>query len=122
MANGVNITCIESDMFEKIEGKFDMIVSNPPYIETETIKTLSPEVKNEPMLALDGGEDGLMFYRMLADKSRAYLNSNGILAVEIGYQQKEKVMGIFEKAGFCEIYSKKDYGKIGRASCRERVS
>lgn len=104
------IKFLESNMFEKIKGRFDFIVSNPPYIETETIKNLSSEVKNEPLLALDGGRDGLAFYRVLVEKSRKYLTDNGILAVEIGYNQKEKVIELFKKAGFCEVYSKKDFG------------
>lgn len=110
----VKIEWIQSDLFENIEGKFDVIVSNPPYIETKTISTLSPEVKNEPFLALDGGEDGLEFYRVLTQEAKRYLVSGGILAVEIGYNQKEKVMQLFEKAGFCEIYAKKDWGKQDR--------
>lgn len=99
----------ESDMFEKIHQKFDIIVSNPPYIETKTMENLSPEVKNEPKIALDGGEDGLRFYRILAEKAKDYLEKNGILAVEIGYNQRENVTQIFENAGFCEVYAKRDF-------------
>ena len=94
---------IESDLFEKIEEKFDIIVSNPPYIETGVIKTLPKEVQNEPTLALDGGEDGLKFYRDLLDKAPYYLNENGYLCMEIGYNQKEEVIKIAEKTG---LYSK----------------
>ncbi len=108
------IKFLKSDMFENIKGKFDVIVSNPPYIEVETIKNLSIEVKSEPVIALDGGKDGLKFYRVLAKKSKEHLKNNGFLAVEIGYQQKEKVMEIFEREGFCEIYSKKDFGGNNR--------
>lgn len=104
------VSLLHSNMFEKIEGKFDRIVSNPPYIETSVIKDLSEEVKNEPEIALDGGEDGLKFYRILADEARNYLEKDGILAVEIGFNQKEKVMRMLEEAGFCEVYSKKDFG------------
>lgn len=102
------IEFLESDMFEKINQKFDMIVSNPPYIETKTIESLSPEVKNEPQIALDGGEDGLKFYRVLARKAKDYLEENGVLAVEIGYNQRESVLEIFRNAGFCDIYAKQD--------------
>ena len=109
--NQTEVSLIHSDMFEKMDSKFDMIVSNPPYIETSVIESLSEEVKNEPQIALDGGEDGLKFYRILADKAGNYLEKDGILAVEIGYHQREKVMEIFEKAGFCEVYSKKDFGR-----------
>lgn len=108
--HGAKIQFLQSDLFDKIEGKFDCIVSNPPYIETETIEQLSAEVKNEPRLALDGGEDGLTFYRILAEKAPHYLTKEGILALEIGYQQREKVMELLEKSGFAEVYSKKDFG------------
>ena len=109
IANHTKIKFVQSDMFEKIDGTFDVIVSNPPYIATQVIQTLSPEVKQEPILALDGGKDGLDFYRILADQARLYLKENGILAVEIGFDQKQKVMDIFEKMGFQEVYSQKDY-------------
>ncbi len=107
-SHGVNIELTQSDMFEKINQKFDMIVSNPPYIETKTIESLSPEVKNEPQIALDGGEDGLKFYRVLAQKAKDYLKENGVLAVEIGYNQRESVLEIFRNAGFCDSYAKQD--------------
>lgn len=106
--HGAKIEFLESDMFEKVNQKFDMIVSNPPYIETKTIESLSPEVKNEPQIALDGGEDGLKFYRVLAQKAKDYLEENGVLAVEIGYNQRESVLEIFRNAGFCDIYAKQD--------------
>lgn len=108
-SHGVNIELTQSDMFEKINQRFDIIVSNPPYIETKTIEKLPPEVKKEPQIALDGGEDGLKFYRILAEKARDYLEENGILAVEIGYNQRENVTKIFKNAGFCDVYAKKDF-------------
>ncbi len=114
MAQKAKIKLVESDMFDKIEGKFDVIVSNPPYIRTEIIKQLSAEVKNEPVLALDGGKDGLEFYRILTEKSREYLKNNGVLAVEIGYDQKEQVIEIFQKSGFCQVDCKKDFGGNNR--------
>ena len=84
---------ILSDMFEKIENeKFDIIVSNPPYIESDTIKTLEKQVQNEPSIALDGGKDGLKFYKIIADYAWKYLNVNGKIYLEIGYNQKEKVI------------------------------
>lgn len=76
-----NIKIIQSDLFEKIEEKFDIIVSNPPYIETRTIQTLDKEVQMEPKLALDGGEDGLDLYRRIIKEAYKYLNSNGILCI-----------------------------------------
>lgn len=108
--NHAEISLMASDMFEKVDGKFDIIVSNPPYIETSTLENLSEEVKNEPRIALDGGEDGLTFYRILIDEAREHLEKDGMLAAEIGFNQKEKVMRMFEEVGFCEVYSKKDFG------------
>ena len=97
------IKFIESDMFENIEGKFDIIVSNPPYIETDVINTLSREVQNEPIIALNGGKDGLVFYRKLINEASKYLNNDGYLCMEIGYDQKEKVMELARKQ---EVFSK----------------
>lgn len=94
---------IQSDLFENINEKFDIIVSNPPYIETSVIKTLSKQVQNEPKLALDGGKDGLVFYRKLIKEADEYLKDNGYLCMEIGYNQKEKVV---ELAKETNIFSK----------------
>lgn len=100
---------VESNMFEKIEGKFDIIVSNPPYIETKEIENLSEEVKKEPRIALDGGKDGLDFYRILISEAYKYLNDNGYLCMEIGYNQKEAVVRLIEQSGkYKESYCKKD--------------
>lgn len=106
---------ILSDMFESIDEKFDIIVSNPPYIKKEVISTLDKEVQNEPHLALDGGEDGLDFYKIIAENAYKYLNKDGILALEIGYDQKEEVISLLEKVGqYKEIYCKKDLGNNDR--------
>ena len=97
--NGVknNIEFIESNLFDKIkERKFDIIVSNPPYIETETIKKLSKDVQNEPKLALDGGKDGLDFYRKISENGYKFLNRQGYLCLEIGYNQRIAVRQILE--------------------------
>ena len=97
--NGVknNIEFIESNLFDKIkERKFDIKVSNPPYIETETIKTLSKDVQSEPKIALDGGKDGLDFYRKIADSGSKYLNRQGYICLEIGYNQRIAVRQILE--------------------------
>lgn len=95
--NKVNINFILSDMFSNVKEKdFDIIVSNPPYIESKTILELSKEVQNEPYIALNGGEDGLDFYRIIAQKGYTYLNEKGCVLLEIGYKQKEKVMELFE--------------------------
>ena len=94
--NNVSVKFIQSDMFDKIEeNEFNIIVSNPPYIESSVINNLSREVQNEPKLALDGGEDGLKFYKIIAENANKYLNENGIIFLEIGYDQKEKVEKIF---------------------------
>ena len=115
---------IKSDMFENIDGKFDIIVSNPPYIKTEVIKTLDKQVQNEPTIALDGGKDGLKYYRIIAEQAYQYLNKNGILALEIGYDQKEAVIRLLEEKGeYTDIYSKKDLAGNNRiiiCKCKER--
>lgn len=110
--NGVknNIDFIESDLFNKIKNlKFDIIVSNPPYIETDEIKKLTKDVQNEPIQALDGGKDGLTFYRKIAEDAPEFLNIHGFLCFEIGYNQKQKVKQILEKQKrYINIYCKKD--------------
>lgn len=104
-----------SDMFENIDEKFDIIVSNPPYIKTEVINTLDREVQNEPHIALDGGEDGLNFYKIIAENAYKYLNKDGVLALEIGYDQKEEVISLLEKVwAYTNIYCKKDLGENDR--------
>lgn len=109
-------------MFKNINGKFDMIVSNPPYIETNIIKTLSKEVQNEPIIALDGGQDGLEFYRIIANQSYEYLNENGMLIVEIGYNQKEAVIKLLEETEmYKNIECKKDYSNNNRIIMCRRV-
>lgn len=105
----------KSDLFEKIEGKFDMIVSNPPYIPTRDIEELEEEVKNyEPKGALDGKEDGLYFYRKLIKESPAYLSECGRLFFEIGYNQGEQVSSLMKEAGFSEVTVKKDLAGLDR--------
>lgn len=120
LKNGVeNIHFILSDRFKSIYKKdFDIIVSNPPYIETDMIKDLPTEVKNEPHLALDGGNDGLDFYRTLSNQSISYLKSNGYLCLEIGYQQKEEVSKLL-KNYFKNIKIFQDYGGRDRVVISE---
>ena len=110
--NGVlnNIDFIESNLFEKLKNiKFDIIVSNPPYIATSEIKTLPKDVRQEPIIALDGGKYGLEFYRKIYEKGYEFLNRHGFLCVEIGYNQKEAVKKIIEQQKrYVETYCKKD--------------
>ena len=111
LKNITDITFIHSDVFENVkENEFDFIVSNPPYIETDVIKTLSKEVQNEPHIALDGGEDGLYFYRKISKEAFDFLKQDGYLAFEIGYNQREAVENLLRENGYKNIYSKKDLG------------
>lgn len=123
---GMEAVFLEGDLFEALavgeslraestEGKYDMIVSNPPYIETAVIPTLMPEVcEHEPLVALDGGADGLIFYRRIAQKAGDYLNGGGMLFFEIGCGQAEHVAEIMEQAGFREIEVVKDFAGLNR--------
>ena len=96
--NNANVKIIESDLLENIEyKKFDIIVSNPPYIRTDEIKNLSKQVKEEPYIALNGGIDGLHFYRKIIKEAKGYIKNNGYLFLEIGYNQMESVLGIFKE-------------------------
>ncbi|MBO5954390.1 MAG: peptide chain release factor N(5)-glutamine methyltransferase [Clostridia bacterium] len=91
-----DINFIRSNMFEKIDGSFDLIISNPPYIDTDEIEHLDLEVKNnDPYIALDGGEMGLKFYNIIHDNLRKYLNDNGMIIMEIGEDQKELIISLF---------------------------
>lgn len=106
---------VQSDVFENIEGEFDIIVSNPPYIESNVISTLSPQVKDfEPVGALDGGSDGLKFYRKIAAEAKKYLKYGGLLAFEIGYNQGDAVKNIMEAQGFADVSVGKDLAGLDR--------
>ena len=106
---------IHSDLFENIEGVFDAIVSNPPYIPKEDIKSLMREVKDhEHLSALDGGDDGLDFYREITKQSRKYLKDGGMLFYEIGYNQSEDLHKIMEENGFEKVTTVKDYAGLDR--------
>ena len=105
---------LQSDLFEQVNGTYDMIVSNPPYIASEVITTLSEEVKDhEPVMALDGGTDGLDFYRIMIEKSPAYLAPKGMLFFEIGYDQGVSVSRLMEK-DFKDIHVIKDLAGLDR--------
>ena len=96
--NNSKVQFIESNLFEQINGeKFDIIVSNPPYIKNEEIKSLSKQVQNEPYIALAGGEDGLDFYRKIIDEAYKHINKNGYLCLEIGYDQKEDLIKLIKQ-------------------------
>ena len=104
-----NIKFIKSDLFQNIKEKFEIIVSNPPYIKTDIIKRLEKEVQKEPRIALDGGVDGLYFYRKIINEAYKFLNSGGYLCLEIGFDQKEEVIDLIKSTNkYTEIYSKKD--------------
>lgn len=112
---GIDSTFIQSDLFEKVEGTYDLIVSNPPYIATKEIETLEPEVRVwEPRMALDGMEDGLFFYRKIVDASVQYLNPGGWLIFEIGYDQGEAVSGMMKDAGYGNVRVLKDLAGLDR--------
>ena len=103
------VTFIESDLFENVSGKYDIIVSNPPYISKSDIETLMEEVKNhEPMMALDGDEDGLIFYKKISEKLNEYLSDDGMIFYEIGYDQGKTVPDILKQYNFKDINVYKD--------------
>lgn len=109
------------DVFkDDIKEKYDIIVSNPPYIASKTVDVLET-AKYEPRLALDGGADGLEFYRAITPKAAAALNAGGVLAYEIGYDQKNAVEEILRKHNFENIISKKDYGGNFRLVSGEKL-
>ena len=100
---GMGAEIVKSDMFENIDGKFDLIVCNPPYIRTAEISGLQSEVTLQPHIALDGGEDGLKFYRIIAENAQKYLTDNGAIMLEVGYDQAQEVCKLMKKIGACRI-------------------
>lgn len=107
--NQVAVSFETGDLFDHIKGKYDMIVSNPPYIRTEEIAKLMPEVQNfEPYDALDGKEDGLFFYRRIVEEAGRYLNPGGYLMFEIGHDQGADVSAMMEQAGYRNVSVVKD--------------
>lgn len=112
--NKVTANWINSDLFDKIEDVYDIIVSNPPYIETEKIETLQDEVKREPKIALDGGKSGLVFYERIIKEAHKYLNVGGFLIMEIGFDQAKSVSKMMIDEGYENVYVKKDFSGMNR--------
>lgn len=106
---------LQSNLFGQIEGSFDVIVSNPPYIESAVMETLMPEVRdNEPWIALDGGADGLYFYNKIIEESKKFLNGGGHLFFEIGCNQAEAVSKKMILEGYQDVTVKKDFSGLDR--------
>lgn len=109
---------VESDLFGAVDGMYDMIVSNPPYIPSGVIGSLMPEVReHEPLSALDGREDGLYFYHKITEECGKYLKPGGMLFYETGFDQGAAVSGILSREGFGEIRVIKDYAGLDRVVC-----
>ena len=110
-----DVRFIHSNLFNEVQEKFDIIVSNPPYIKSDVIPTLMEEVRDyEPILALDGKEDGLYFYKEIIKKSGDYLNREGKLFFEIGFDQGADVKALMEEAGFKDVTIVQDYAHLDR--------
>lgn len=106
---------VESNLFEKVEGQYDVIVSNPPYIRSSVIETLMDEVKrHEPLCALDGTEDGLFFYREISREAKKHLHRGGSLFYEIGFDQGKEVKAIMEQEGYQEVAVIQDLAGLDR--------
>lgn len=106
---------LQSDLFEKVEGKFEIIVSNPPYIASAEVDRLMPEVRDhEPRMALDGTEDGLEFYRRIIAEAGQYLVSSGMLFFEIGYDQGQAASELMREHGYREVQVVQDYAGLDR--------
>lgn len=114
---------IQSDLFERISGKFELIVSNPPYIKSGVIPELMEEVReHDPRMALDGGEDGLFFYRRIVAEAGEYLYPGGMLFLEIGYDQADEVSGLMQKAGYKDVTVCQDLAGLDRVVYGRQVS
>ena len=109
--NGASVQFIQSDLFEKLEGEYDIVVSNPPYIPTATVQTLQREVRDfEPHLALDGGEDGLDIYRKIARQAAAHIRAGGTLVMEVGEGEATDVAKLFPQKSMIA----KDFNGVDR--------
>ena len=118
---GAQVKLIRGNLFENVDNKYSMILSNPPYIRTDVIADLEPEVReHEPLLALDGTADGLYFYREITDKAWEYLENNGILMYEIGYDQALEVSDMLRQKGYTDIAAIKDFAGLDRVVAAKR--
>ncbi|MFQ7349033.1 MAG: peptide chain release factor N(5)-glutamine methyltransferase [Anaerococcus vaginalis] len=109
-----NVKFKESDIFSNIDEKFDIIVSNPPYINKEDFEKLDNKLYYEPQNALYGGEDGLYFYKKIIKNAKNFLNKNGKIYLEIGYDQKDSISDLLEEYGYKQIESYKDFNDFDR--------
>ena len=112
---GIRADFLCGDLFERVGGRYDFIVSNPPYIASGEIRKLMEEVRlHEPLSALDGHEDGLFFYRKILDQAGEHLKPGGLLAFEIGYDQGEEVSSLMEEKGYIQVRTVKDLAGLDR--------
>jgi len=120
--NHADVRFVQGDLWQPVEGEvFDLILSNPPYIPTQDCETLQQEVMQEPRMALDGGLDGLDFYRRIADGALPHLASGGLIAVEVGIGEAQDVTALFTAAGLCDVQIINDlYGIARIVSARRR--
>lgn len=113
--NGVKVRFLRAKLFKGLFTKYDLIISNPPYIPRDQIQSLQPELKYEPFIALDGGSDGLEFYRKIIKEAPDYLKDNGILIMEMGFNQRKLIEGILKGVKYFSIIEIiKDYNRIDR--------
>ena len=109
-----NVEFKESDIFSNVEGKFDIIVSNPPYINKRDFENLDKKLSYEPQNALLGGDDGLFFYRKIILNAKKFLNKNGKIYLEIGYDQKNPIINLLKEEGYKDIRAYKDFNDFDR--------
>ena len=105
---------LSGELWSTLEGGFDLLVSNPPYIPAADCLELQEEVRREPLMALNGGADGYDFYRRIAKDARRFLKEDGVLLLEVGYDQAQGVMALCRAAGFQEVMAHEDYQHIDR--------
>lgn len=121
--NGCTVSWIQSNLFEELSGFYDLIVSNPPYIPTSVIATLMPEVRDhDPVLALDGKDDGLYFYRRIVSEASQWMQPEAGLLMEIGYDQADAVEKLLTENGFTDVSVRKDLSGLDRVICARLAS